>query len=134
MENVVKGSQVMGPQYGIIEKFEGKQYMFWKFKIEILLKTRELWGFIDGMKVKPKGNVVTLLAYMKMENKALKLLVQSLFEANYWSQGKKITKRIWETFAKCYVDKGLANKIFLTYNFSCPKWSPLTQWKFISTS
>ncbi len=39
-------------------------------------------GFIDGMKVKPKGNVVTLLAYMKKENKALKLLVQSLFEAN----------------------------------------------------
>jgi hypothetical protein len=42
------------------------------------------------MKVKPEGNVVPLLAYMKKENKALKLLVQSLFDSQLMiMRGKK---------------------------------------------
>jgi hypothetical protein len=32
----------MGPWYGVIEKFEGKNFMLWKFKVEALLKAREL--------------------------------------------------------------------------------------------
>jgi hypothetical protein len=38
---------------------------------------------------------------------------------------KRITKRIWETFAKCYVDKGLAIKIFLTYKFFMSQMKPI---------
>jgi len=94
--------------------------------MKILLKAKELWRFIDGMKVKPKGNVVTLLAYMKKENKALKLLVQSLFDSQLMiMRGKKIMKRIWEAYAKCHVDKGLANKIFLTYKFFVSQMMPI---------
>jgi len=43
----------MGPLYGVIENFEGKHYMLWKFKMETLLKARELWGLIDNTEVKP---------------------------------------------------------------------------------
>jgi hypothetical protein len=32
----------MGSQYGVIEKFEGNNFMLWKFKVEALLKAREL--------------------------------------------------------------------------------------------
>jgi hypothetical protein len=34
--------EVMGPQYGHVDKFEGKKYMLWKFKIQNLLKARDL--------------------------------------------------------------------------------------------
>jgi hypothetical protein len=32
----------MGSKYGVIKKFEGKNFMLWKFKIESLFKAREL--------------------------------------------------------------------------------------------
>jgi hypothetical protein len=37
----------MGPQYGAIEKFEGK-------KVETLLKAKELWGLVSGKEVMSK--------------------------------------------------------------------------------
>jgi hypothetical protein len=40
MDNV-KSSQVMGPQYGVVNKFERKHYMFLKFKMETLLKAKD---------------------------------------------------------------------------------------------
>jgi hypothetical protein len=43
METVAKNSQIMGPQYKVVKKFRGKQYMLWKFKMETSLKARELW-------------------------------------------------------------------------------------------
>jgi hypothetical protein len=41
-------SQVMGPRYGHVDKFEGRDYMLCKLKIETLLKARELWSLVDG--------------------------------------------------------------------------------------
>jgi hypothetical protein len=53
MDSTAESSQVMGPLYEVVKKFEGKHYMFWKFKMETSLKARELWGLIDGSEVKP---------------------------------------------------------------------------------
>jgi hypothetical protein len=49
MDNV-ECSQVMGQQYGVVNKFERKHYKFLKFKLETLLKARDLWGLIDKLK------------------------------------------------------------------------------------
>jgi hypothetical protein len=68
----------MGPPYKVVKKFEGKHYILWKFKMETLLKARELWGLIDDIEMKPHGDAVALLAYTKKENKGLNFLVQSL--------------------------------------------------------
>jgi hypothetical protein len=69
----------MGRQYGAIEKFEGKNFMLWKFKVEMLLKAKELWGLVSGKKVKPNLiNVLRLLVYERKERRALNLLVQGM--------------------------------------------------------
>jgi hypothetical protein len=74
-----ESSQVMGPQFGYVDKFIGKDFMFWKFKMEVVLKAKDLWGFIDEKEIKPKVIiVVVLVAYKKKENRALNLIVQSL--------------------------------------------------------
>jgi hypothetical protein len=41
-----KSSQVMGSQFGYLDKFTKKKFMLWKFKMETMLKVRDLWGFI----------------------------------------------------------------------------------------
>jgi hypothetical protein len=85
--------------------------------METSLKARELWGVIDNTKVKSEGNMVALLAYTKKENKALNLFVQSLSNNQLMTIRKeKIAKEIWNALANHHVNKGLANKIFLTCN------------------
>jgi hypothetical protein len=79
MDIAIESSQVIGPPYGVVKKFEGKHYILWKFKMETLLKARDLWELIDNIEMKPHGDVATLLAYTKKENRALNFLVQSLF-------------------------------------------------------
>jgi hypothetical protein len=75
----LKSSQITGPRFGYIDKFIGKDVMFWKFKMEIVLKARNLWCFIDKKETKPKVTIIfVLVAYEKKENCALNLIVQSL--------------------------------------------------------
>jgi hypothetical protein len=62
-------SQVMGPHSEYINKFTRKDFMLWKFKMETMLKARELWGLVDGK------DVVALSAYTKKENQALNLIM-----------------------------------------------------------
>ncbi len=67
----------MGPQYGVVNKFERKQYMFLKFKMETLLKARDLWGSIDEIEKKPyEKDEVVLLNYSRKPNKTLNLLIK----------------------------------------------------------
>ncbi len=66
----------MGP---FIYKFEGKNYMSQRYKMQTILDAKELWGLIYMSKVKPKEeNVIAIITYTKKENKAQNLLFQSL--------------------------------------------------------
>ncbi len=38
---------------------------------------------------------------------------------------EKITKGIWDALAKCHIDEGLANKIFLTWKFFMSQMGPI---------
>jgi hypothetical protein len=51
MKNITKDWIGYGLTYGVADKFEGKHYMVWRFKMEMLLKARELWGLIDNIEV-----------------------------------------------------------------------------------
>ncbi len=43
--------------------------MFWKFKMETMLKARELWGLVDKKDVKlSEQEVVALSTYTKRKN------------------------------------------------------------------
>jgi hypothetical protein len=69
----------MGSQYEVIKKFEGKNFMLWKSKIESLFKAREFWGLINGEEVKlDPSDALGLLVYEKKDRWALNLLIQSL--------------------------------------------------------
>jgi hypothetical protein len=75
-------SQIKGPHFRYVDKFIGKDFMFWKFKMETMLKVRDLWGLIDQKDVKlTKGEVAAIAAYTKRESQTLNLIVQNVFDS-----------------------------------------------------
>jgi hypothetical protein len=67
----LEDSQVMGPLYSHIDKFERQNYMLWKYNIKTLLRVRDLWSLIGGAKQKSATtNANALVAYTKRENRA----------------------------------------------------------------
>lgn len=93
--------------------------MLWKFKMETMLKARELWGLVDGK------DVAALSAYTKKENQALNLIMQSLFDNQLLAMRKQTTvKGIWEALQNQYVDKGFINRLFLTRKFFTSQMNP----------
>jgi hypothetical protein len=63
-------------------------------------------------------DVIAIITYTKKDNKAQNLLVQSLSNNQLVIVWKEtMAHDIWETFEKRYVDKNIANKIFLTKKF-----------------
>ncbi len=53
--------------------------MISKFKMETMLKVKDLLGFVNRKETKPKATiVVALVVYKKKENDALNLIGQSL--------------------------------------------------------
>jgi hypothetical protein len=105
--------------YGHVDKFDGRDYMQWKLKIETMLKVRELWSLVDGNKQKlVETHVNALVAYTKQENCALSPIIQSLLDSQLIVVHQKTTaRRMWEALAKWHLDKGLMNKLFLTRRF-----------------
>jgi len=77
-ESLTNHSQVMGP---FMDKFEGMNYMLWRFKMEIMLKVKELWGLINKTKVKPnETDIVVTITFVNKENQERSSFVQSLFD------------------------------------------------------
>jgi DNA primase large subunit len=87
--------------------------------MQTLLNAKELWGLINMSKVMPKEeDLVVIVTYTKKEGKAQNLLFQSLSNNQLMIVQKETTAHgIWEVLEKGYVDKGLANKIFLIKKF-----------------
>ncbi len=50
--------------------------MLWQFKMETMLKVKELWGLIDKIEVKPnEAGIVATTTFVKKENQACSLFV-----------------------------------------------------------
>ncbi len=59
----------MVPHFEYVDKFMGKDFMFQKFKMETMLKVRDLWSLVDGEDVKPiECEVVVVVTYTKRES------------------------------------------------------------------
>jgi len=105
--------------------------------MESMLKVRDLWGFIDGKETKLEEiiTIVLLAAYEKKErctvnvwsadySKFVKvwlfkmLIIQTMSNNQLLiMQKESIAKGIWDVLQMQHVDKGLTNRLFLTWKF-----------------
>lgn len=51
MDQDFEVSQVMGPWFEYVDKFARKDFMFWKFKMQTMVKAKNLQGLINGKEV-----------------------------------------------------------------------------------
>lgn len=42
-----------------IDKFDGKNFHLWKFKMQMVLEDKDLWGIVSGEEGQPSGQGVT---------------------------------------------------------------------------
>jgi hypothetical protein len=58
-----------------LDKFESINYVLWGFKMETMLKVKELWGLINRIEVKPNEvDIVAIATFVKKENQACNLI------------------------------------------------------------
>lgn len=70
-----------GPK--IVDKFNGVNFYLWKFKIEMVMAEKELWGIVDDSKEPPHStsNLRVMQAYKRREKKAFAILAFNLVDS-----------------------------------------------------
>eukprot|EP00794_Sanderia_malayensis_P009441 gene9441-10427_t len=64
-----------------IEKFRGENFHLWKFKMQMVLEDKDLWGIVSGEELEPDNQGVTetqLQRFRKRGRKALATICLSL--------------------------------------------------------
>ena len=100
-----------------IDKFDGKNFHLWKFKMQMVLEDRDLWTIVSGEEEEPSGQGVTQAAqekFRKRSRKALAAICLSLCDSHLLLVRSSTTAReAWLKLEGHYETKSLANKLFL---------------------
>ena len=57
-----------------IDKFDGTNFHLWKFKMQMVLEDKDLWGIVSGEEVEPAGEGTTEASVQKFRKRARKAL------------------------------------------------------------
>ncbi len=115
----------MGPQgfAYVITKFVRKNFHLQKFKMQMLLKDKELWNIVSRMEVKSTSNFTK---WEKTYRKARTFIIMGLHDSLLQNViGAKTSKETWDCLLKVYETKGLTNKLFLKRQFFAYKVNPM---------
>jgi hypothetical protein len=96
-------------------KFDGSNFPAWKFKVSLLLKERELWGFVDGTEELPATVDAKALADFKQKSeKALATLCLTLADDQLVHvYACKTAKDAMERLTAIYDSKTQASKLII---------------------
>ena len=100
-----------------INKFDGTNFHFWKFKMQMVLEDKDLWSIVSGEVVEPVGEGSTeasLQKFRKRARKAMATICLSLCD-NQLSlvRTAETARAAWLKLENHYEIKSLANKLFL---------------------
>jgi len=100
-----------------IDKFMGENFHLWKFKMQMVLEERELWGIVSGGEVEPTGDGIVQATIQKFRKRARKAFATICFslgdEQLSLVRSAKTAKEAWDKLENHYKVKSLANKLFL---------------------
>ena len=100
-----------------IEKFSGENFHLWKFKMQMVLEEKDLWGIVKGDEVEPTDEGTTdaqRRQFQRRERKALATICLSLGDEQLSLVRSAATAReAWSKLESQYEVKSLANKLFL---------------------
>jgi hypothetical protein len=101
----------------VMEKFDGGNFHFWKFKMCMMFSKHGLWKFVDGSATLPSEEVARV-DYNKKEMKAFALLCEHLTDAQLACiQYCDNVKSAWEALCGVHEAKTISNKLFFRRRF-----------------
>src|SRR5260370_28045123 len=96
-----------------VEKLDGTNYHVWKFKMQLILEDKELFGVIDGSDIKP-DNGDALSEWVKRDKKARVTVCLALSDSVLATvRSCDTAKGIWDKLASVFESKSLVNRLFM---------------------
>jgi transposase InsO family protein len=96
-----------------VEKLDGTNYHVWKFKMQLILEDKDLFGVIDGTDVKPeKADAVA--EWVKRDKKARVTICLALSDSVLATvRSCETAVSVWEKLASVFESKSLVNRLFM---------------------
>ena len=98
-----------------IDKFDGKNFHLWKFKMQMVLEDRDLWTIVSGEEEEPSGQGVTQAAqekFRKRSRKSLAAICLSLCDSQLLLVRSSTTASVVSSEISQFIDH---NKIVESY-------------------
>ena len=105
-----------------VDKLEGaNNWQIWKYQMQTILETRELFGHIDGPMTRPEtseGSSPREAVFDKVQKKTKALLVMLInSDLIYLVTECQTPREIWNKLKLCFEQDTIANKLFLIQQF-----------------
>ena len=95
-----------------IERLDGTNYHVWKFKMQLILEDKELFGVIDGSDAKPE-RADAVADWVKRDKKARVTICLALTDSVLATvRSCETAVSVWEKLASVFESKSLVNRLF----------------------
>ena len=104
----------------VVDKFNGDNFSLWKFKMEMVLSSKDLWDIVDGSEQPPpsSADVKDLKAYDKRVKTAFAMIATNLVDKELAHiKHCKGPAEAWRTLCNIHETKSLSNILFLRRKF-----------------
>ena len=104
----------------VIDKFNKKNFNIWKFKIQMLLASMDIWDIVDGSKKTPPSNADprVLKEYQRRTKNTMSIIGLNMTDNQLVHiKSCKGSAEVWKTLCNIYDTKILFNILFIRCKF-----------------
>jgi len=109
-----------GESARVIDKFNGENFNLWKFKMEMVLASMDLWEIVDGYEEGPPSNAdpKIIKEYQRCVKKAMSIIGINLVDSQlHHIKRCKGPAEAWKTLCNIHKTRSLSNILFICRKF-----------------
>jgi hypothetical protein len=109
-----------GENVRVIEKFNGENFNLWKFKMEMVLASMDLWEIVDEFEEAPLSNAdpKVIKEYQRCAKKAMSTIGINLVDSQlHHIKRCKGPTEAWKTLCNIHETRNLSNILFIRRKF-----------------
>jgi hypothetical protein len=109
-----------GESARVIDKFNGENFNLWKFKMDMVLASMDLWEIVDGSKEAPPSNSdpKVIKEYQRRAKKAMSTIAINLVDSQlHHIKRCKGPVEAWNTLCNIHETRNLSNILFIRRKF-----------------
>jgi len=109
-----------GENARVIDKFNGENFNLWKFKMEMVLASMDLWAIMDGSEEAPpsKSDPKVIKEYQRHAKNAMSTIAINLVDSQlHHIKRCKGPREAWNTLCNIHETRSLSNILFIRRKF-----------------